>query len=110
MEKSLTKNVKESRQVLRVLYEVMVHYNWTDIDEEVLVRLLTMYYHSIHPTQDDEFFYPTVRKGLELLLRAMFQNFPSTYLMKSVGFSAFNFILFWQSVLFLGKTNAFVGF
>lgn len=86
MEKSLGMNVKQSRQILRVLHEVMVDYVWIDIDEEVLTRLLNMYYHSIHPNQDDEVYYPPVRKTLELLLRAMFQNFPSGHLMKSVRF------------------------
>lgn len=94
MEKSLTKHLKESRQILRVLYEIMVNYSWTDLDEEVHIRLLTMYYHSIHPTPDDEFFYPPVRKALELLLRAMFHNFPNACLMKSVNFSVLNSILF----------------
>lgn len=86
MEKDLTKNVKQSRQILRVLYEMMVDYTWLDIEEEVLTRLLSMYYHSIHPLHDDEFFYPPIRKSLELVVRAMFENFPNIHLMRSVCF------------------------
>lgn len=86
MERNLAKNVKVARQILRVLHEVLVDYIWVDLDEEVLTRLISIYYHSIHPSPEDEYCYPPVRKGLELVTRAMFQNFPNAHLMKSVSF------------------------
>lgn len=85
-EKTLSKNVKVARQMLRVLHEVLVGYTWLDLDEEVLTRILSVYYHSIHPTPDDEYCYPPVRKTIELIIRAMFQNFTNVELIKSVSF------------------------
>lgn len=87
VEQTLSKNVKTARQILRVLHEVMIGYIWEEMDEEILARLLSTYYHSIHPSPDDEYCFSPVRKGLELVIRALFESFSNANLLKSVSFS-----------------------
>lgn len=86
MERNLAKNFKVSRNTLRVLYEIMVDYTWLEIDEDLVTRLLTMYFHSINPSSEDDCFYPPLRKPMELLIRAMLRNFTTVDVMKSVSF------------------------
>lgn len=77
--------MKAAGKILRVLHELMIDYVWFDIEDDILTRVLSIYYHSIHPTPDDEQYYPPIRKGMELVLRAMFENFSNFHLMKSVN-------------------------
>ncbi|XP_031354894.1 uncharacterized protein LOC116179280 isoform X1 [Photinus pyralis] len=82
-EKTSTTNVMSARQVIRVLYQVLKRYPWYDMDDSLMRRLLTMYHHSIVPT-DSAFDYVQLRTGIEVMLRHVLMNIPNDGLLKVI--------------------------
>lgn len=86
MEKHLKDNVMMARQIVRVLYSVVDSFAWNDISEELITRLLTIFRLSIlpSPSMTEEVSYMPIRRGFEVLLRRMFENFPNPFLLMAV--------------------------
>ncbi|KAF2898472.1 hypothetical protein ILUMI_07704, partial [Ignelater luminosus] len=83
-EKTSIVNVREARQVIRVLYQVLDDYPWDTMDESLLYRLLTMFHKSIIPNIKDSYDYAPLRKGLEVCIRHILENLPNFHLLKVI--------------------------
>ncbi|KAK5641799.1 hypothetical protein RI129_010346 [Pyrocoelia pectoralis] len=82
-EETSNRNIMEARQVIRVLYQVLETYPWHDMDDFLMVRLLTMYHRSIVPA-DNAFDYVQLRKGIEVTIRHIMVNISSEGLLKVI--------------------------
>ncbi|KAK4874263.1 hypothetical protein RN001_013623 [Aquatica leii] len=80
-EKTSVRNIVDARQIIRVLYQVLENYPWHDMDDFLMVRLLTMYHRSIVPS-NNVFDYVPLRKGIEVTLRHILINISSEELLK----------------------------
>ncbi|KAF5277179.1 hypothetical protein FQR65_LT03885 [Abscondita terminalis] len=89
-EKTSLMNTNDARQIMRVLYQVLEDYPWHDMDDFLMVRLLTMYHNSIVPS-DNVFDYVPIRKGIEVTLRNILLNITSDGLLKAVFFNVIDF-------------------
>lgn len=69
--------------MIRVLYQVLENYPWSEMDEYLMLRLLTMFHTSIM-TENDNFEYASLRRGIEVCLRHILANLPSEQLLNVV--------------------------
>lgn len=71
--------------MIRVLYDVLEHYPWYEIEDELMDRLLNMYHKTVVDEDENE----SMKKGLEMCIRRIMDNLDGPDLVEMVRVKKF---------------------